>query len=101
MGADDESATVLEQSRTRDEGERETREGEECLSGPGDGHSTGKYHHRRTQRPNCPGDARQLSSNGGRPQLWSQADEATEPPQQQQGTSLRYESRNCDGGDPT
>ena len=42
MGADDESATVLEQSRTRDEAEREIREGKECLSGPGDGHSTGK-----------------------------------------------------------
>jgi hypothetical protein len=69
IGADGESATMPEQSRTPDAAERETREGEVCLFGPDDGHSIDKYHHRRTQHPNRLNDARHMSSDGGRHQL--------------------------------
>jgi hypothetical protein len=43
MDVDNESVVVPEQSQTRDKAERETCEGEGCLSGPDDGHNTGKY----------------------------------------------------------
>jgi len=69
MGVDDESEAVPEQSQTQGEGERETREGEGCLSAPGGGHNTDKFHHHRTLHPSCPGNAKHLSSDGGSPQL--------------------------------